>query len=105
MDEYATAHDIADDPEFNWWVNQILEKRDRIISLVKRRNTRYLKKTSKYGIGLPKFVDDAYLIDKKNVTPIGLTIYPRRWKMLRLRLAFCLMDKLNHEDTLGSIVI
>ena len=48
--EYATARDIAYDPSFNWWVNQILKKRDRITSLVKRRNTRYLKKTSKYGI-------------------------------------------------------
>ena len=64
--EYVTIHDLADDPEFNWWVNQILKKCDRIISLVKRRNTRYLKKTSKYGIELPKSVADAYLIDKKN---------------------------------------
>ena len=64
--EYATARDIADEPAFNWWVNQILKKHDRIISLVKRRNTRYLKNTSKYGIELPKSVADAYLIDKKN---------------------------------------
>ena len=35
-------------------------------SLVKRRNTRYLKKTSKYGIELPKSVADAYLIENKN---------------------------------------
>ena len=64
--EYATARYLADDSAFNWWVNQILKKRDRIISLVKIRNTRYLKKTSKYGIELPKSVADAYLIDKKN---------------------------------------
>ena len=46
--EYATAFDLADDPAFNWWVNQILKKRDHIISLVNRRNTRYLNNTSKY---------------------------------------------------------
>ena len=66
MDEYSTARDLADEPAFNWWVNQILKKRDRIISLVKKRNTRYLKKTSKYGIELSQSVADAYLIDKKN---------------------------------------
>ena len=57
--EYATARDLADEPEFNWWVNQTLKKHDCIISLVNRRNTRYLKKTSKYGIELPKSVADA----------------------------------------------
>ena len=63
--EYTTARDIANEPAFNWWVNQILKKCDHIISLVKRRNTRYLKKTSKYGIELPNYVDDAYLIDRQ----------------------------------------
>ena len=57
--EYDTARDLADEPAFNWWVNQILKKRDRIIYLVKRRNTRYLNKTSKYEIELPKSVADA----------------------------------------------
>ena len=64
--EYATARDLADEPAFIWWINQILKKSDLIISLVKRRITRYLKKTSKYVIELPKSVADAYLIDKNN---------------------------------------
>ena len=64
--EYATARDLDDEQAFNWWVNQILKKRDRVISLLKRRNTRYLKKTSKYEIELPNSKADAYLIDNRN---------------------------------------
>ena len=41
--EYAVSQDIADAPAFNWWVPYVLKKRDVIISLVKKRNARYLK--------------------------------------------------------------
>ena len=37
-----------------------------IISLVKKRNAQYLKKTHKFGIEVPKSVAQAYALDKKN---------------------------------------
>jgi len=33
--EFAFAAQFAHEPVFNWWVNWVLKKRDRIISLVK----------------------------------------------------------------------
>ena len=64
--EYAVDQDIYHDPEFDWWVKAVLKKRLRIISLVKKRNAQYLKKTHKFGIEVPKSVDQAYALDKNN---------------------------------------
>ena len=43
-----------------------VEKKLRIISLVKKRNTRYLNNTHKFGIEVPKSVAQAYALDEKN---------------------------------------
>ena len=44
----------------------MLKKRLRIITLVNKRNTRYLKKTHKFGVELPMSVAQIYAQDKKN---------------------------------------
>jgi hypothetical protein len=54
------------EPAFNWWVPHVLRKRDQIIHLVHRRTTRYLKKTHKFGIEIPKTVKEALALDRKN---------------------------------------
>jgi hypothetical protein len=64
--EYAVAQGIAHEPAFNWWVTHVLRKRDRIVAAVKKRNVRYLKKTHKFGIELPKTVAEAYELDRRN---------------------------------------
>ena len=51
--EYAIAQGIEDEPAFNWWVHHLLRKREHIIALVKKRSTRFLKKTHKFGIEVP----------------------------------------------------
>ena len=71
--EYAVTHKIDHEPAFNWWVKHFLKKRDRIISLVKRRNTRYLKRTHKFGIEVPKTVAEALALDRKTVIRFGQT--------------------------------
>ena len=43
-----------------------MKKRDSIISLVKKRHTRYLKKTHKFVIEIPKTVKKAAELDAKN---------------------------------------
>ena len=58
--EYAVANKIAEEPAFNWWVNQTLKKRDRIIKKVR---TRFMAKATKYGIQLPRTVKEALEID------------------------------------------
>ena len=60
--EYAVSQEIYHKPEFNWRVNEVLKNMLRIISLVKKRNTRYLKKTHKLGIEVPKSVSQAYAL-------------------------------------------
>ena len=34
MAEYAVKSEIADEPAFNWWVTEVLKRRDRVISKV-----------------------------------------------------------------------
>ena len=64
--EYAVSQSLQDDPAFNYWVNFVLKKRERIINLVKKRTTRYLKRHEKFGIAVPKTVKEALELDKLN---------------------------------------
>ncbi len=64
--EYAVTKGIDLEPAFNWWVPHVLKKRDWIISLVCKRTTRYLKRTHKFGIEVPKTVKEALALDRKN---------------------------------------
>ena len=57
--EYAHSQSLMREPAFNWWAPHVLKKREAIISLVKKRNARYLKKHEKFGIRLPKSVEEA----------------------------------------------
>lgn len=63
--EYAVANKLAEEAAFAWWVSDVLRKRDRIISKVK---SRYWKRTHKYGIEVPKSVDQALAIDNATGT-------------------------------------
>jgi hypothetical protein len=64
--EYAVTQGIDHEPAFNWWVPHVLKKYDWIISLVRKRTTRYLKRTHKFGIEVPKTVKEALDLDRKN---------------------------------------
>ena len=41
----------------------MLKKRDRIIASIRKWQTRYLKKSHKFGIELPKTVDQVLALD------------------------------------------
>jgi hypothetical protein len=64
--EYAVTKGLDHEPAFNWWVPHVLKKCNQIISLVCRRTTRYLKRTHKCGIEIPKTVKEALALDRKN---------------------------------------
>ncbi len=74
------------EPAFNWWVPHVLKKRNQIISLVCRWTTRYLKRTHKFGIEIPKTVKEALALDRKN----GNTLWVDRIakEMREVRIAF-----------------
>ena len=58
--EYAVSQGLEFEPAFNLWVTFFLKKRERIISLVKKRSACYLKRDEKSGIALPKNIEEAY---------------------------------------------
>ena len=85
--EYAVLQDIADEPTFNWWVPHVLKKKTHIISKVK---SKYWSRTHKFGIKVPKTVQDAIKLDQEN----GDTMW---WdailkEMKNVRVAFELYD-------------
>jgi hypothetical protein len=64
----------------------VLRKRDQIISLVRRRTTRYLKKTHKFGIEIPKTVKEALALDRKNGNTLWADAIAK--EMREVRIAF-----------------
>jgi len=59
------ANQIANEPAFNWWVRTVLRKRNQIVSKLK---TRYWRTTHKFGIEVPKTVQEAFAIDERTGT-------------------------------------
>ena len=58
-EEYAVSQGLMNEPAFDWWVGYVLKKHESIISLVKKRNMRNLKRNEKFGIALPKKIKEA----------------------------------------------
>ena len=84
--KYAATNDIDTEPTFNYWVPHTLKKRDTIIPLVKKRQTRYLKKTHKCGIDMPKIVKEAAELDAKNGDTKWMDAISK--EMTNIRVAF-----------------
>jgi hypothetical protein len=57
--EYAMTQGIDHKPAFYWWVPHVLKKHDQIISLVCKQTIRYLKRTHKCGVEVPKTIKEA----------------------------------------------
>jgi hypothetical protein len=74
------------EPAFTWWVPHVLKKRDQIISLVRRGTTRYLKRTHKFGIEIPKTVNEALALDRKNGNTLWANAIAK--EMREVRIAF-----------------
>jgi hypothetical protein len=63
ISEYAVKQRIAEEPAFAWWVPHVLKKRSRIIAKVK---SKYWTRTHKFGIRIPKSVEQAKQLDIEN---------------------------------------
>ena len=88
--EYSVAAGIDHLPAFKWWVPYILKKRNAIISKVK---SRYHKRTHKFGIRIPKTVEEARDIDRINGNDLWEKALEK--EMSNVRVAF---KMLNEED-------
>ena len=61
--KFALATRISMEPAFAWWVLFVLKKRNRILAKVK---SKYWLRTHKFGIRIPKSVEEAKKIDEQN---------------------------------------
>ena len=64
--EYAKIIGVNHELAFKWWVPHVLKKRDQVVLLVKKRQSRFLKQTHKVGIEVPWTAKEALEIDRKN---------------------------------------
>ena len=61
--EYAVAAGIDKQPALAWWIPFTIKKRKQIISKIK---SKYWIRTHKFGIKIPKNVQEALAFDKEN---------------------------------------
>jgi Reverse transcriptase (RNA-dependent DNA polymerase) len=61
--EYAVANKVDDKPAFAWWVRDVLKRLKR-----RKRVVRKLKTRKKFGIELPRTVQEALEIDRRTGT-------------------------------------
>ncbi|MCP4459790.1 MAG: hypothetical protein GY816_17465, partial [Cytophagales bacterium] len=78
--EFAVAKNIDSEASFSWWVPYTLRKRDGIVSAVKKRVKHV---THKYGIEIPKSVEDAKHIDKANGNTLWWEAICKEMKIFR----------------------
>jgi hypothetical protein len=86
--EYALAAAIDHEPAFAWWVDWTLKQRDRIIAAV---NNCTLKRTHKFGIAVPRTVEEAYKSDKENGNDFWAKAIAK--EMTNVRVAFQILDE------------
>lgn len=61
--EYAHANRIGDEPAFAWWLSDVIKKHERILAKLK---SKYWQRTHKFGLRIPKSVEQALTVDKEN---------------------------------------
>ena len=62
--QYATGHQLLEEPAFAWWVPTYQSQKQRIIR--KLGTTKYWRTQEKMGIRVPKTIEQAYALDKQN---------------------------------------
>jgi hypothetical protein len=63
LSDYVIAHDIAEEPAFSWWIHHVQKRRYKI---VKKLKAKYWQLTHKFGVKMPKSVNDALQLDQEN---------------------------------------
>jgi hypothetical protein len=88
--QYAFAQGIEHEPAFNWWAPHVLKKRKHIISLVRKRQTRYLKRTHKFGVEMPRNAEHAKELDAANGNTLWQDAIAK--EMEKVRVAFKILE-------------
>ena len=79
---------IDSQPDFAWWVPFTLKRRNRIITAV---NSRYHKRTHKFGIEVPKNFNECVCIDRENGNTLWQDAVHKEMSKVS-RVAFEVMD-------------
>ena len=82
--EFALVQEINHEPAFDWWLKLVLKKRDRIIASVRTWQTRYLKRSHKFGIELHTTVEQVLTMDAKNDNTLWADAISKEIKNVRV---------------------
>ena len=91
--EYAVANGIDHEPAFKWWVRKTLKRKERIIKKVK---SKYWRTTHKFGIEIPKSVEEAYKIYRTTGTNHWTKAIEKEMK--NVRIAFEKIDGVTEAE-------
>jgi hypothetical protein len=86
--QYAHENNLHNLPAFKWWVKSTLKHRR---SFIKATKTRYLKRTHKFGIRVPKSIQKALTVDKETRTTFWRDAIHK--EMENCRVAFKILDE------------
>jgi hypothetical protein len=83
--EYAKQHELQDEPAFRWWIKHTLRRKKYMLKAVR---TRYARRTHKFGIQLPRTVDEALAIDRETNTTYWFDAIQKEMKNVRVAFKF-----------------
>lgn len=93
LSEYEVENDIDSEPAFKWWVKDTLMRRDRIISNVRAR---YWRSTHKFGIRVPKSLEEAYEVYRQTGTDLWTNAITK--EMINVQIAFEKLEGVTIDD-------
>lgn len=87
--QYAEAHHLLDEPAFVWWAKDALKRSRRIIKKIK---SKYWQRTHKYGIRLPKSMQEALQLDEENGNSLWHDAIQKELKNVQIAFKFLAED-------------
>ena len=89
--KYAMEKEIDGEPAFSWWVPHVMKKMEKIVSAV---NNRVVRKTHKFGVEIPRSVEEALRLDSINNNSYWRNAIVKEMK--NVRTAFRVLDNDEH---------
>jgi hypothetical protein len=83
--EYAVKHGIQEELAFKWWIKEAFRRKKYMI---KAAQTRYARRTHKFGIKLPNSVDEALAIDRETNTTYWFNAIQKEMKNVKVAFKF-----------------
>ncbi len=88
--QYAESHSLLEEPAFIWWAKDALKRSRRIIKRVK---SKYWQRSHKYGIRLPKSVQEALQLDQENGNTLWHDAIQKELKNVKVAFKFLSNDE------------